>query len=505
MLGNDDNLLVSEVNVAASGNARAVVKDEALQELAESVREFGVLEPVLVRFVAGDGTDGSYELIAGHRRLAAAKKAGLERIPVRVFKVGDEVAEQIQAIENMHRANLDPMQEARAIQKVQARTGDVRLTAAVMKKTVGYVHRAVGLLSLPKEVTDLIASGELTAAHGHEITRADEKARAAVIKFVTTKDWAGKLPDVGALRQEIAKKVENDLKKAPFVKDEAYAGEVACTACPLNSANHVDLFEGATDGVCMGPSCFSKKEKQFYKDFAESHGKKLEAHKFLGVVADKGSGATAAKGFRLMGEDEVGEKGMKKLMEEKPSAFGWAVVRPGEWSERKRPWIQFAVIETAILPKEKRAAAEKPAARDWEAEQKKNQHFQGYRTFRLLEAAAKGFKGSQSQLVGMVWRKARGEARELARTFNVMGVADEKLKTEKDVASVVEKSKPADLIKALFLMSFESWDLAKRLKEELGLDTAKIVKAADGEASAEWEAIQAKEKEKGLDKKAVEK
>lgn len=504
----DVELGIDQIHVAEGANARELKKDAVFEELVASVKQYGVLEPLLVRLMPANGEKGGreVEVIAGHRRLAAAKAAKKDAVPVRILLEEDvdkqlAVIEQLRAVENIHRKELNPIEEARAIDKVLKSVGDVKTVAAMVNKPVAYVTRAAALNFLPKNVADLIAAGELTAEHGHHLMRASEKARESLAAFVTKKhEWSKKYPTIEEFQEQIAAKVENDLKKAPFTKDEAYAGEGPCTTCPQNSANQEALFDGAAAGTCTGPTCFSKKEKQFYKDFADSHGKKLEAHKFFGVVSDKGSGATMAKGFRLMSEDEVEEKAIKKLMEEKPAAFGWAVVRPGDWSERKKPWIAFTVIDPEVLPKEKRAAAEKPKERDWEAEQKKNQHFQGYRNLHLLRAADKVFNGAKPKpehLLGIVWRKVRDNAAEFARALNVMGMYDPAvIKTEKDLANAVEKLKAPDLLRLIWITSFDTWELAKRLKDEHGVDSAKIVKAADAEAAAEWAKMETASKEK---------
>jgi ParB family chromosome partitioning protein len=147
--------------------------EEGLQALAESLRERGVLQPVLVRPVLG----GTFELVAGERRWRAAKLAGLERIPALVQERDDAASLEVAIIENMAREDLNPIEEARA---VAALVEELGLTREDVGRRVGRSRVAVSnllrLLDLPEEAIGLIESGALTEGHGRALLLAPDHA-----------------------------------------------------------------------------------------------------------------------------------------------------------------------------------------------------------------------------------------------------------------------------------------------------------------------------------------
>jgi len=140
--------------------------EQALKGLAASIEERGVLQPIVVRPLAG----GSYELVAGERRLRAAKIAGLERIPAIVRETDDWERLELALMENMARADLTPVEEARACATL---VDDLGLTKEEVGRRVGRSRVAVSnlirLLGLPDEALALVESGELSEGHGRAL------------------------------------------------------------------------------------------------------------------------------------------------------------------------------------------------------------------------------------------------------------------------------------------------------------------------------------------------
>jgi ParB family chromosome partitioning protein len=134
---------------------------DSLEELARSIREHGVAQPLLVR-----PTDQGYELIAGERRLRAATLAGLTDVPVRVLNVSDQEALELALIENLQREDLDPLEEAEGYRTLMEKFG---LTQEQVAERVGRartsVANALRLLSLPESVQQLIRERRLSAGH----------------------------------------------------------------------------------------------------------------------------------------------------------------------------------------------------------------------------------------------------------------------------------------------------------------------------------------------------
>ena len=141
---------------------RAIFDEEELEGLAQSIKEHGVLQPIVVRRKG----DGVYELIAGERRLRAATIAGLSSIPALVRNSNDEKSLALALVENIQRQNLNPMEEARAYSRLM---GEFDLTQELVASSVGKDRSSIAnilrLLTLPKEVQQFIESGTLSFGH----------------------------------------------------------------------------------------------------------------------------------------------------------------------------------------------------------------------------------------------------------------------------------------------------------------------------------------------------
>lgn len=170
--------------------------DTALQALAGSLRDRGVLQPVLVRPLPG----GSYELVAGERRWRAAQIAGLDKIPALVRERDDSEALQAALIENMAREDLNPVEEARACAALVEELG---LTREVVGLRVGRSRVAVSnllrLLDLPDEVIALLQRGELSEGHGRALLLAGDHAdRRGLARSAVAEGWSVRALEVRA-------------------------------------------------------------------------------------------------------------------------------------------------------------------------------------------------------------------------------------------------------------------------------------------------------------------
>lgn len=158
---------------------------EALAELAASIREHGVLEPILVR----KRPSGGFEIIAGERRWRAAQQAGLKDVPIFVHELDDEGAFEAALVENLQREDLNPMETARAFQRLVDDYGYTQETIATkVGKERSTVANALRLLKLPKDVAELVEDGDLSEGHARALLSAPtaasmrKLARAAVSK-----------------------------------------------------------------------------------------------------------------------------------------------------------------------------------------------------------------------------------------------------------------------------------------------------------------------------------
>lgn len=186
--GDDLRALPVELIAPNARQPRKRFDQQALQALAESLGENGVLQPVLVRPVAG----GTYELVAGERRWRAAQLAGLDTLPALVQDRGDAASLEVALVENMAREDLNPMEEARA---VAALVEELGLTREQVGTRVGRSRVAVSnllrLLDLPDEVVEMLEEGTLTEGHGRALLlAADHGDRRRLAREAADEGWS---------------------------------------------------------------------------------------------------------------------------------------------------------------------------------------------------------------------------------------------------------------------------------------------------------------------------
>ena len=171
---------------------RQEFNEEKIDELTLSISKHGILSPILVRETGA----GGYELIAGERRLRAAKKAGLESAPCLIDAAEDQTALELALIENLQREDLNPIEEARGYDRLKK---EFNLTqegiAEVTGKARSSIANAIRLLKLPKSIIDLLYSGDLEKGHAKilasmEPLEAEELAKKIVSLGMTVKDAA---------------------------------------------------------------------------------------------------------------------------------------------------------------------------------------------------------------------------------------------------------------------------------------------------------------------------
>jgi ParB family chromosome partitioning protein len=170
--GQADGLIeVPIAQIAPNPNQpRSAFEQEPLEELARSIEQLGVLQPLLVRALGS----GSFELIAGERRLRASKLAGLEKVPVVVVETDVEGSLERALVENIHRENLNPIEEAAAYRQLM---DDVGLTQEALGTRIGKnrttITNTLRLLDLPVALQAYLAEGRLTAGHGKALLGLD--------------------------------------------------------------------------------------------------------------------------------------------------------------------------------------------------------------------------------------------------------------------------------------------------------------------------------------------
>ena len=159
-------------------NPRKMFSDSDLSELADSIKEKGIFQPILIR--TKTGKKDQYEIIAGERRWRAAQKCGLHEIPAIVREVSDQEAVEIAIVENVQRTDLNPIEEASGYAQL---TSTNALSQSQLAKVVGksrsYIANSLRLLKLPDFVKDLMSTGELTTGHARPLVTVKDPVKLA--------------------------------------------------------------------------------------------------------------------------------------------------------------------------------------------------------------------------------------------------------------------------------------------------------------------------------------
>jgi len=159
-------------------NPRRIFRDEDLQELADSIRERGIIQPIVVRAVAG--AVDAYEIVAGERRWRAAQRAELHEVPIHLVEVGDREALELAIIENVQRADLNPLEEALGYNELIEQFGYSQTDLAkIIGKSRSHVANTLRLMKLPETVQGMLREGQLTAGHARALLAADDPNRLA--------------------------------------------------------------------------------------------------------------------------------------------------------------------------------------------------------------------------------------------------------------------------------------------------------------------------------------
>ncbi len=189
---------------------RSHMDEASLKDLAASIKEQGIMQPILARVLA----DGSYEIIAGERRWRAAQLAGLGQVPVLVRKVADNAALAMALIENIQRENLNPLEEASGIQRL---IGEFHMTHHAAADAVGRSRSAttnlLRLLSLAAPVQEMLAQGKIDMGHGRTLLALDAAHQVLAANKIVSEGLS--VRGVEKLVQKMQGQKSNRRKSAP--------------------------------------------------------------------------------------------------------------------------------------------------------------------------------------------------------------------------------------------------------------------------------------------------
>src|SRR5690606_18008022 len=197
-------------------NPRRHFNDAELDELSASIRAKGILQPILVRTITG--TPDAFEIIAGERRWRAAQRAGLHDVPVLLLEIGDKEALEIAIIENVQRADLNPLEEAMGydslIEQFSYAQADL---AKIVGKSRSHIANTLRLMKLPDSVKRYLSEGKLTAGHARALLASDNPealARQIIEKGLNVRDVEALAGEQAEARGKTAKRRPRGAKSA---------------------------------------------------------------------------------------------------------------------------------------------------------------------------------------------------------------------------------------------------------------------------------------------------
>ncbi|MEP7342647.1 MAG: ParB/RepB/Spo0J family partition protein [Acidobacteriota bacterium] len=268
---------------APRDNTRRQFDEAKLKLLAESIRQDGVWQPILLRTLAQPKANGvRYRIVFGERRYRAAKLAGLKEIPARVQTMDDEEALGAQLVENLQREDIHPLDEADGLLRLkELKKLEIADLAQRVAKDARYVARRLALTNLIEEARDDLRKESITLAHALEICRIapEIQAEALAACYEQKYEWDQKegghrsVPDkdkparhVRYLQEWLAQNVYLNLHQSPFKLDDARlrADGLTCVDCPQRTGRDKTLFEDIREGdTCLNPPCFQAKLQTF--------------------------------------------------------------------------------------------------------------------------------------------------------------------------------------------------------------------------------------------------
>lgn len=198
---------------------RKVFNDEALQELAASIKEHGVFQPIIVK-----KSIKGYEIIAGERRVRASKLAGLTKIPAIVRNLTDELMMEIALLENLQRENLNCIEEALAYKSMITTLGLTQESLATkVGKSRSHITNMLGLLRLPQSVQDMVSSGNLSMGHARVLSKIEDNDKIVELanKIVNEKLAVRDIEQISE-SDDIEKKVKITRQKNPSNENYKY-------------------------------------------------------------------------------------------------------------------------------------------------------------------------------------------------------------------------------------------------------------------------------------------
>lgn len=221
-------IAVDRVSVNAK-QPRLALPPLAIEELTASIREHGILQPIIVR----PTEPGQYEIVAGERRLRAVLSLGMPMIPAIVEAMSDEIALEVAIIENLQREDLSPLDEAAIFARMTSDLGySIRKLAERIGKDKGYVENRLRLVHAPSDIRALVAERSDTISHAYELMKIADSSRRAELAGQVQRGELSLARLKGVVRDELSDEPDAPTLVPPAVFPQTAAGGVSASAAP---------------------------------------------------------------------------------------------------------------------------------------------------------------------------------------------------------------------------------------------------------------------------------
>ena len=456
---------VAVEKIKVVSNFRKDFNEDKLKELADNIAKVGVLQPVILRLDKED-----LVLVAGERRLRAAKIAGLAEIPYRLLDLTEKEAVEVCALENLHRQDLNPVEEAHSFKALLQSGGyKVEDLAARIDKSISYVYRALRLLDLTDEAQEALIKKEITTGHARLLLCVPIDKQNKFLEEIKNYGYS-----VSNLENQIIWHNGMSLGGAVFPA----GADTPCAKCPFNTANQQNLFDTAVEeGRCTNEKCFKDSTDKFFeaeKGAAEQAG-------FKWIKPRNNYGYPTFDGNNIL-DDDLRRKYAKDI-QNNPAKFAYSYdlsIKPNRkilicTDEKLNNKItKFLAKQEELKRQDEEENDNGPA--EWEIRHKINMKTQEL-TARALMRKLPAFKLTEECLKDML-----PGGYELDLIKESFGLKEINLRA-------VLAFKPEDIIKFFILLRAAEWDFCEKLEELLGPlgDEEKEKIAADAEAAVKAE------------------
>lgn len=360
-----DYLLLPLTEIAESSvNPRKHFDSARLSELADSILQSGVLQPILVRQLPGHRvfeTDRSvrYEIIAGARRFRASQLARLTIIPAILCNMDDSQAMEAALLENLQRADLSELEEAEGYELLMQHTS---ITADALGDKIGksrsYVYSRLKLLDLCQECKQALRTGQIDASRAILLARIPDGQLQIKALAYAAEAHAGEVPSVRALQVWLRQNVMLQLDRAPFQIAAANLLPLAgsCKACPKRTGAAPDIFSDV-DGadICTDPPCYNQKCEAHLAELqhqADKRGMRLVYGPEAKAICHEKS--STLRGYSPLSQvrEDAGGKRLDHLLSPSPAVpIEGAVLIENPFTRELIPAIPTAEAEAALMAK----------------------------------------------------------------------------------------------------------------------------------------------------------